>query len=243
MRKFANVDIIDALAAVVERNTKHYKTDFEYDKEMFISAAESKEPDDKNILWLSRESGTQCVQEREAFISGSEAHCSWTYFQGRRNIAAFAVEIAGMEGGRPVGTLYELDFDRHAERVKRAAFPIADVTLTFEGGDVKRFPYHKVDGRWTSLQNQYGKVEDRRYEVADEAALQALLQQERGARSKYKERSFAAYLQKLAAPAKPSALQKPDAPEKPSALKRLHEAQKAVLPPVGKGAAKSGPER
>ncbi len=57
MRKFANVDIIAALAAVLERNTKHYKTDFEYDKEMFISAAESKEPDDKTMLWLSRESG------------------------------------------------------------------------------------------------------------------------------------------------------------------------------------------
>ncbi len=227
MRKFANVDIIDALAAVVERNTKHYKTDFEYDKEMFISAAKSKEPDDKNMLWLSRESGTQCVQEREAFIAGSEAHCSWTYYQGRRNIAAFAVEIAGMEGGRPVGTLYELDFDRHAERVKRAAL----LTLTFEGGDVKRFPHCKVNGRWSSLQNQYGKLEDRRYEVADEAALQALLQRERGERSKYPERSFAAYLQRLAAP------------EKPSALKRLHEAQKAVAPPVGKGAAKSEPER
>ena len=131
MRKFANVDIIDALAAVMEQNTKHYKTDFEYDKEMFISAAQSKEPDDKTMLWLSRESGTQCVQEREAFISGSEAHGSWTYFQGRRNIAAFAVEIAGMKGGRPVGTLYELDFDRHAERVKRAALPRANAPGAF----------------------------------------------------------------------------------------------------------------
>ena len=231
MQKFANVDIIDALAAVMEQNTKHYKTDFEYDKEMFVSAAKSNEPGDKAMLWLSRESGTQCVQEREAFISGSEAHCSWTYYQGRRNIAAFAVEIAGMEGGRPIGTLYELDFDRHAERVKRAAFPIADVTLAFEGGGVKRFPYQKVKGRWTSLQNQYGKVEDRRYEVADEAALQALLQQERGERSKFPERSFAAYLQKLGAPSKPSA------------LKRLHEAQKAVSSPVGKGTVKSEPER
>ncbi len=234
MRKFANVDIIDALAAVVERNTKHYKTDFEYDKEMFISAAMSKESDDKTMLWLSRESGTQCVQEREAFISGSEAYCSWTYFQGRRNIAAFAVEIVGMESGRPVGTLYELDFDRHAERVKRAAFPIRDVTLYFEDSEIRRLSYSKVKGNWARLQDKYGKLADCRYEVADEAVLQALLQQERGERSKYPERSFAAYLHKLAAP------------EKPSALKRLHEAQKAVVPPSQKKApapVKSWPER
>jgi sporulation protein YlmC with PRC-barrel domain len=231
MRKFENVDIIAALAAVVERNTKHYKTDFEYDKEMFVSAAESKESGDKTMLWLSRESGTQCVQEREAFISGSEGYFSWTYYQGRRNIAAFAVEIAYIEDGKPVGTLYELDFDRHAERVNRVALPITDVRLTFENGNAERFPYEKIKGNWTRIQDQYGRITDRRYEVADEGALQALLRQESAERSKYPARSFAAYLQKLAAPAKPSALQK------------LHEAQKAVQPPHEKAPAKAEPER
>jgi sporulation protein YlmC with PRC-barrel domain len=231
MRRFENVDIIAALAGVVERNTKHYQTDFEYDRDMFIAAAQSADPGDKTLLWLSRESGTQCVQEREAFISGSEGHVSWTYYRGSRNIAAFAAEIAGMENGKPVGTLYELDFDRHAEHVKRAALLIAGVTLTFEDGSVKRFPYEKIKGNWARIQNQYGRLADCRYEVADEGALKALLQQESAARRKYPARSFAAYLQKLAAP------------EKPSALQKLHEAQKAVLPPAPKGAAKSEPAR
>jgi hypothetical protein len=52
MRRFENVDIIAALAGVVERNTKHYQTDFEYDKGMFVTAAQSADPGDKTLLAL-----------------------------------------------------------------------------------------------------------------------------------------------------------------------------------------------
>jgi hypothetical protein len=231
MRRFENVDIIDALAGVMERNTKHYQSDFEYDKEMFIAAAESAEPGDKNMLWLSRESGTHCVSERSAFIAGSEAHTTWTYYQGAPNIAAFAVEITGTADGKPVGTLYELDYSRHAEHVKRAALPLTDVTLTFADGNERRFPYEKIKGNWSSTQNQYGRITACVYEVADESALQSLLKQESAERRKYPVRSIAAYLQKLGAPGKPSA------------VGRLKEAQKAVAPPSPvKAAAKLGPE-
>ena len=34
MRKYEHVDVIASLGAVMEINTEHYKSDFQYDREM-----------------------------------------------------------------------------------------------------------------------------------------------------------------------------------------------------------------
>ena len=60
MRKYANVDIIAALGAVVELNTENYKSDFKYDIEMFREAALQPSAENRRFLWLSRPSGTYC---------------------------------------------------------------------------------------------------------------------------------------------------------------------------------------
>ena len=61
MRKYENVDIIAALGAVVELNTEHYKSDFKYDIEMLKDAARNPDSDNDHLLWLSRNSGTECL--------------------------------------------------------------------------------------------------------------------------------------------------------------------------------------
>jgi hypothetical protein len=38
MRKYENVDVTATLGAVMEINTKHYRSDFRYDKEIFRTA-------------------------------------------------------------------------------------------------------------------------------------------------------------------------------------------------------------
>jgi len=207
MRRFDNVDILATLAAVVERNTKGYKTDFEYDRESIIKAAA--DPDARGpLLWLSRTNGTELHDEREAFISGSEAYHTWTYYT-HDNIRAFAVEIKGMENGKPVGTLYELDYLPHVEHVKKVALPVDAVSLIFADGSTRQFSYeNEYKGNWRRLQNQYGRVHDCRFEVKDETALQSLLKQEREARCRFPARSVSAYIKGLPAPAKPSVTDK-----------------------------------
>lgn len=209
------MDILAALETVLKLNTKHYQSDFKYDRESITKAAGSPESGDKHLLWLSRESGTWCFNEREVFISGSEAHIAWTYYQGlEQNIAAFAVEIVGTKDGKPVGTLYELGYNSHAEHVKKAALPVNAVSLIFEDGSTKCFPYERISGNWQSVQNTHGNITDMRYEIADEAALQALLKQDRVARSRFPARSFNGYIKRLSAVTKPSAVERLDAAKK-----------------------------
>ncbi len=72
MRKFVDVDILASLAAVVEVNAKHYQSDFDYDREAITRAAQNPEVSGDILLWMSREAGTWCVFERDAFISDTE---------------------------------------------------------------------------------------------------------------------------------------------------------------------------
>jgi hypothetical protein len=69
-----------------------------------------------------------------------------------------------------------------------------------------------------STTEQYGKLTNCRYEVAADAALQALLKQEHETRRRFPARSFAGCLRRLAA-------------AKPSAIERLEAAKEAVKPP------------
>ena len=60
MIKFENLNLFDALQQIVDRNTKHYKTDLEYDIE-----AIQKNPDCDTWWWMSRDSGTQIDRESQ----------------------------------------------------------------------------------------------------------------------------------------------------------------------------------
>lgn len=65
MIKFENLNLFDALRQIVDRNTKHYKTDLEYDIE-----AIQKNPDCDTWWWMSRECGTQIDKECDILCDG-----------------------------------------------------------------------------------------------------------------------------------------------------------------------------
>ena len=94
MNKHTGVDLYEALGKVVEENTAFYKDDFEIDKRIIQRAAESDEPDEKRLLWLSRKSGTQCLNEREAFIRDTRDFNTWQFYaqQADDHFVAFMVE-------------------------------------------------------------------------------------------------------------------------------------------------------
>ena len=45
---------------------------------------------------------------------------------------AYAVELTGTEGGKIKGNLYELDYEKHYERVKDNTLAAGTVTLMYE---------------------------------------------------------------------------------------------------------------
>lgn len=186
MRKYENVDVIAALGAVMEANTEHYKTDFQYDIEMFQKAAAAPDGDINRLLWLSRPSGTECFYERDAYMKESYANHAWLYYADTQDpIRAYAVEITGAEGDKVIGNLYELDYKKHTAQLGKDTLNAAEITLRFENGTEGRYSYDDYDGRKQRLQMANGKIVYSRLEPKNKDALQQRLRMARNERQKY----------------------------------------------------------
>ena len=119
--KFENIDLVDALRRIMDIHTQNYKEDFELDAGLLHSLADSKSPEDKHLLWMSRPSGTYLFLEREVYVEDSYENKVWEFYheQTRDPILAYAVEIKGVEGDTVRGNLIELDYDAHVDRVQK----------------------------------------------------------------------------------------------------------------------------
>jgi hypothetical protein len=65
---------------------------------------------------MSRPSGTHCLKEAEVFLVGTSAFNTWKFHaeQTKDPILAYAVKITGIENGKIMGNLYELDYQEHS---------------------------------------------------------------------------------------------------------------------------------
>jgi hypothetical protein len=198
MRKYENADVIAALGAVLQLNTEHYKSDFKYDVESFKEAAKHPDGENNRLLWMSRQSGTWCVKEREAHIRDSEAFNLWNGYATilgdinsymstvvvQDRILAFAVDIKGVENGRVKGDLYELDYRDHVRQVQRAALPKHTVTVKYEDGTALTLPHKEYDGQRERLYYRHGQALSLRPNPEDEGALRDILKHARERREK-----------------------------------------------------------
>lgn len=196
MRKYENVDVIATLGAVVELNTEHYKSDFKYDVEQFKKAAKHPDGDNNRLLWMSRQSGTWCFRERDAYVKDAEAFNYWNGYAkilGDPNsymstvvvqdrILAFAVEVKGMENGRVKGDIYELDYRDHIRQLNRAALPLHTVTVKYEDGTSLTLPHAEYDGKRERLYYQHGQLQSFKANPEDAGALRDILKQARDKR-------------------------------------------------------------
>lgn len=198
MRKYKNVDVIATLGAILEMNTEHYKSDFKYDVERFKKAALDPNGENNRLLWMSRQSGTWCVMEREAYIKDTEAFNIWNGYAtilGNVNsymstvivqdrIQAYAVEIKDMENGRIKGDIYELDYRDHIKQINRDALPKHTVTAQFEDGTKLTLPHAEYYDNRECLHNQHGKATAFHVDPEDKGALRDILKQTREQREK-----------------------------------------------------------
>ena len=218
LHKYENVDVIAALESVMKLNTKHYQNDFEIDKRIIMRAALSEQPEDKNLLWLSRPSGTECFRESDVFIKDFAPHNSWRYYaeQTKDKILAYSVALSGVEDGKAMGTLYALDYEKSVERVNTAAQPCATVRFEYSDGSTQEVP---VKDRKNA--NHSGKeVLTVHYLPEDASLLKGILTREQADRSKLRPASFNRHLVLL-----DRAINKES-----SVMEKLKEAKQAVKP-------------
>jgi hypothetical protein len=195
LRKFVNVDILASLDAVMRGHTESYQSDFQIDKEIIRKAAQSTEPEDKVLLWMSRPGGTYCFKERDAFLRDTRAHNSWRFYheQTKDKVLAYTVEISGWKGDKVVGNLYELDYQQHAAHVRRAALPVSSVLITLDDGQTRQVPYEEYRNNPDAIRRATGI----RYEPEDESVLMGLLCREQARREQLKTGNFKIHIQSL----------------------------------------------
>lgn len=176
MNKFENVDLIDSLRRIMETNTVHYQSDFNFDKKKLRAAAISKKTEDKDLLFMSRRHGTYLFSEAEVFKKGTFAHETWEYYSDQPDsVIAYAVKVKGMENGKAVGDLYELDYAEHVKRVENTAVDADTKTLHCEYGSVD-IP---ADKKFTGAPHpQFGYLVSYESKPNDPQQLKAILAEE-----------------------------------------------------------------
>ena len=196
LNKFENVDVFASLEAILKQNTGFYQSDFDIDKKIIAEKAASQNPADKTLLWLSRPSGTYCFRERDVFISDTAPHNTWRFYkeQTRDPILAYAVELTGVQDGKITGNLYELDYEKHYERVKDNTVDAGTVTLIFEHGTREQPADRRFDGY---PDPQPGKFEHFEIQPKDPEALQSLLREEKHSRDRLTPGDFGAHIEAL----------------------------------------------
>ncbi len=140
MQKFMGIDLLENLEKIMNKNTRSYQSDFEVDKEILMDAAIKADTlplRERTYLWMSRPCGTWCLLERHVYLEPAHAHCIWEYYADAtsQKILAYAVEVTGLQNKKVMGNLYELDYRKHAEFVKKASIPADRVRLIYEKGE------------------------------------------------------------------------------------------------------------
>ena len=196
LNKFEDVDVFASLNAIMKQNTGFYQSDFDIDKEIIARAVASTNKEDKTLLWFCRPSGTHCFRERDVFLKDTAPHNTWRFYkeQTRDRILAYAIELTGKERGKIKGSLYELDYEKHYERVKNKGLAADTVKLIYEHGEQMIPAGQYFSG---SPDPQLGKFE--RFEALpnDPDALQFLLQEEHRSREELLPGDFKAHIAAL----------------------------------------------
>ena len=196
LNKFEDVDVFASLEAIMKQNTGFYQSDFDIDKQIIAEKAASPDKADKSLLWLSRPSGTYCFRERDVFIKDTAPNNTWRFYkeQTRDPILAYAVELTGVQDGKIKGNLYELDYEKHYERVKDNTVDAGTVTLVYEQGTREQPADRRFDGY---PDPQLGKFERFEVQPKDPEALQSLLREEKHSRDRLTPGDFGAHIEAL----------------------------------------------
>ena len=169
------IKLIPFLNKVVERNTQHYKQDFQQDAQKLRDAIRRPDMDERTFYFMSRPSGTWCVLERDVFLRDSDGHKIWTQYADMPDgIEAYRVTITGHTGERgdiPLGSVVKLNYREQVRRVMERALPVAEVELTFYSREKITLPIDKYRNNQEQIFFDYGAIEHLRNLPESEADL------------------------------------------------------------------------
>lgn len=178
------IKLIPFLDKVVERNTRHYKQDFQQDAQKLRDAIRCTDMDERTFYFMSRPSGTWCVLERDVFLRDSDGYKIWTQYADMPDgIEAYRVTITGHTGEHsdiPLGAVVKINYREQVQRVIEKALPVEAVELTFYSREQITLPIDKYRNNQEQIFFDYGAIQHLRYIPENEADLcRAILMEHR----------------------------------------------------------------
>lgn len=200
LQKFMNVDLETVLPQIMAQKTAFYQKDLTYALDTMREGAATEDPAKRNFVVIFRQSGVECLNERDMFIAGTRSYniCQYYHRQTREPVLAYSVELLGDGKNGLRANLYQQDQHQMATFTERASSPYTDVTVTFIGGKEVRIPEKEYNYETIpSLKYHYGDIMDTRNEADDESVVQGALRREHDRRERMPKGHIAVHVQKL----------------------------------------------
>ncbi len=174
-----DIDIIAFLREILQANTQHNQTDFQYDIDSLQAAAAASEAENRSMLWMSRPSGTWCFKEREVFLQNTAANQTWQFYDYEADkIKAYRVEVCGRQGDKVFGNVYPLDYREHLERVKKLSVPAVKAVFLLTDGTTMTLTFDNFAADYRRMISEHGVPLNTHYAPASEMRLAEILRQE-----------------------------------------------------------------
>ena len=175
LQGFHDVDIVKSLQEIAEKNTVFHKADFLIDKQILKKVAESTSLDDKNYIWISREKGTHCFNERNSFIADTPEYNKFMFYKNQ-DVLAYSVEIKEMQDNVIKGNIYEIDYLSQCLFRQKNCSLLENITVTFENGNKQVFSSEEYFQNVEQLQQKYGQIKEVHYESKQELQTKRVLE-------------------------------------------------------------------
>ena len=188
-KKHTNVDIIAELQKVVDSHVDSYKEDFDIDKRIIRCAAESKEPEDKVLMWFCRPHGTHCLRENQVFIQGTRDHNTYRFYaeQTRDECIARVIVPNEVRKGKVYGDVFEVNYREQAANVAQNSVAPDHDRLTFADGYMLDAPCRSSFDAAMALVGEHGGVKAHRTLPKDADALAEVLTKQKSRRDRLPE--------------------------------------------------------
>ena len=174
-----NIEIIAFLREILQANTQHYQSDFQYDIDSLQAAALESKAENRSWLWMSRPSGTWCFKEREVFLQNTTANQTWQFYDYEADkIKAYRVEVCGRQGDKVFGNVYPLDYREHLERVRKLSIPAVKAVYLLADGTTMSLTFDNFVADYRRMVAEHGVPLNIRYAPASEMRLANILRQE-----------------------------------------------------------------
>lgn len=188
-KKHTNVDIIAELQKLVDSHVDSYKEDFDIDKRIIRCAAESKEPEDKVLMWFCRPHGTHCLRENQVFIQGTRDHNTYRFYaeQTRDECIARVIVPKEVRKGKVYGDVFEVNYREQAANVAQNSVAPDHDRLTFADGYMLDAPCRSSFDAAMALVDEHGGVKTHRTLPKDADALAEVLTKQKSRRDRLPE--------------------------------------------------------